>query len=282
MNYQSHYDALIRRAEGRSIAGPTESHHIVPRCMGGGDGKSNRVRLTPEEHYVAHQLLVRIHPEIHGLAIAAVCMARDNRNGKRSNNKLYGWLRKRAAAAQSINLTGRTVSDETRRRISESSRTSAARMEHVDSLRGVERTTEVRAKISESHKTSSRAAEARQKLNNAKIGVPRSAETRAKIGLACIGKTLGNEQRAKISTSLAGKPKAPAHIANVARGLAGNQNARGAVRSDETRAKMSAAMTGRKRSPEAIRKAVESKTPEQRRAAALKAWETKRAKVAAA
>jgi hypothetical protein len=73
---QKHYDAIIDRAKGREKSGYTESHHIVPRCLGGGDGKSNRVNLTAEEHYVAHQLLVKIYPGAHGLAIAASsCLA---------------------------------------------------------------------------------------------------------------------------------------------------------------------------------------------------------------
>jgi hypothetical protein len=36
--------------------------------MKGSDGKKNRVDLTPEEHFVAHQLLTKIHPTVYGLA----------------------------------------------------------------------------------------------------------------------------------------------------------------------------------------------------------------------
>lgn len=35
----------------------SESHHIVPKCMGGENGKSNLVRLSPREHYIVHKLL---------------------------------------------------------------------------------------------------------------------------------------------------------------------------------------------------------------------------------
>lgn len=90
MDYQKHYDALIARSQERITPEVTESHHIIPRCMGGSDRKSNRVNLTPEEHFVAHQLLAKMYPENPGLIVAATLMARDNRNGKRSNDKLYG------------------------------------------------------------------------------------------------------------------------------------------------------------------------------------------------
>ena len=55
MNYKKHYDALIVRSKIRILTGYTEKHHILPKCMGGDNSKHNIVRLTPEEHYVAHQ-----------------------------------------------------------------------------------------------------------------------------------------------------------------------------------------------------------------------------------
>jgi hypothetical protein len=56
-------------------------------------------------------------------------MARDNRNGKRSNNKLYGWLRKKAALANSINQTGKMFSDERKKNIAIGIRGSQARQD---------------------------------------------------------------------------------------------------------------------------------------------------------
>lgn len=238
MNYQTHYDALIQRAIGRRIDGPTESHHIIPRCMGGGDGRSNRVKLTPEEHYLAHQLLVRMHPAIHGLAIAAAFMARDNRNGKRSNNKLYGWLRKRASAAHSELMTGREVSAETRHRISVAKRNSEAGREYFASMVGVPRSEETKIKLSKAHKVSEQAKAARAALRQAKIGVPRSEETKRKIGAHFAGKALPDWHKQAISDALTGKVVSPEHAASLSRALKGNQNARGAVRSPETREKM--------------------------------------------
>lgn len=111
MNYQLHYNRLIDRARSRSIDGYTEKHHVIPRCMGGDNSKTNLVRLTPEEHFVAHQLLVKIYPSNHKLVFAATCMTR-NSNGKRTNNRLYGWLRKGLAQAVSKQQTGRPENPE--------------------------------------------------------------------------------------------------------------------------------------------------------------------------
>ena len=91
MNYTEHYNRLIDRARKRTTVGYTEKHHIVPKCMGGEDAITNLVRLYPEEHYVAHQLLVKMYPRNSGLIWAAVKMS--SKSGQR-NNKLYGWLRR--------------------------------------------------------------------------------------------------------------------------------------------------------------------------------------------
>jgi hypothetical protein len=44
--------------------------------MGGADTKDNLVRLTAKEHFMAHKLLVRMHPEVRGLWLALVAMGR--------------------------------------------------------------------------------------------------------------------------------------------------------------------------------------------------------------
>lgn len=67
---------------------------MLPRCMGGSDTKDNLVMLFPEEHYVAHLLLVKIYPAHPGLVWAAAKMSQDSRTTQRTN-KLYGWLKRR-------------------------------------------------------------------------------------------------------------------------------------------------------------------------------------------
>ena len=91
MNYSKIYDSLIERARNRNIDGYVERHHVVPRCMGGSDDASNLVKLTPEEHYLAHLLLVKMYPTNRSLIYAAKMMS------GQGNNKSYGWLKRRSA-----------------------------------------------------------------------------------------------------------------------------------------------------------------------------------------
>lgn len=90
MDYQKHYDKLINRAKDRLLEGYVEKHHIIPRCMGDLNLINNLICLTPEEHYVAHQLLVKIYPDNLKLLHAAIMMG-----NTRKGNKLYGWLKKK-------------------------------------------------------------------------------------------------------------------------------------------------------------------------------------------
>jgi hypothetical protein len=93
MNYQKIYDTLVRRGQNRILEGYSEKHHIVPRCLGGTDEATNLVSLTPEEHYLCHLLLVKIHPNNIRLVKAAMFMVSANRDQQR-NNKAYGWLKR--------------------------------------------------------------------------------------------------------------------------------------------------------------------------------------------
>lgn len=98
MNYTSHYSKLTSRAIGRIVEGYTENHHIIPKCMGGSDTGSNLVSLTPEEHFLAHQLLIKIYPNEPKL-VYAVNMMTVSPNGERVGNKFFGWLRRRFSAS---------------------------------------------------------------------------------------------------------------------------------------------------------------------------------------
>ena len=91
MDYKKHYTLLIERATNRQLHDYKERHHILPKCMGGTDATDNLVYLTPEEHYLAHLLLVKIYPEETRLVFAAHMMS----VGKSRNNKVYGWLKKK-------------------------------------------------------------------------------------------------------------------------------------------------------------------------------------------
>ena len=65
MNYEKLYFAFIEKYRNQHFEQGeyTESHHIVPRHAGGDDSKDNLISLFPEEHWLAHLLLIKIYPK---------------------------------------------------------------------------------------------------------------------------------------------------------------------------------------------------------------------------
>lgn len=132
MNYTLHYTRLVQKARAANRKRYStkninyvyyENHHIIPKCMNGTNDGENLVLLTPEEHYLAHLLLIKIYPGVRGLTSAAIQMTR---NKNRTNNKLYGWLRREHASnlvelhrQKSVGMHGKTHSAETKQKMSE-------------------------------------------------------------------------------------------------------------------------------------------------------------------
>lgn len=105
MNYKKIYQQLIERSflENRVKTKRTnknfiyyESHHIVPRCLGGSDEKENLVLLTAREHFICHKLLVEIYPKNHSIIYSYIMMTLNNKNQIRNfkiSNREYARLK---------------------------------------------------------------------------------------------------------------------------------------------------------------------------------------------
>ena len=188
MNYKNHYEKLIERSKYRKVIGYVEKHHIIPKCLGGGNEDSNISFLTPEEHYLAHLLLVKIYPNEPKLLMAARYMCYGNKkNGERKNNKIFGWLRRKHAEAMRTMNLGKLQSKET---IAKRSLSTLGKKRMPLSIESIEKRTATR-KLKESGKKRK----------------PRSEETKKKLSEANKGKRPTEETLQKIRTSLAMRPK---------------------------------------------------------------------------
>lgn len=80
MDYQLIYDNIIKTAKSlkrkKHQGVYYEEHHILPRCMGGGEELENRVLLTAREHFMCHKILCKLHPGHYGLLQGFGCMHR--------------------------------------------------------------------------------------------------------------------------------------------------------------------------------------------------------------
>ena len=177
MNYIKIYESLINKAKERQLDTYAEKHHIIPRCIGGPDGISNIVKLTPEEHYVAHQLLIKIYPGEPKLVLAARYMTNGNKkNGGRTNNKMYGWLKRLFSETMRNLNTGRKQSDETKKK--KSDKTKGIKRKPL-SKESIEKRTATRKLKNSASKREPRSEETKKKLSDANKGkIPKNKGTK--------------------------------------------------------------------------------------------------------
>ena len=178
MQYQKSYQSIIDRSISRPVCdGYTERHHIVPRCMGGGDDPANISVLTGREHYIAHKLLKKIHPTNRKLRIAFYFMSIDKHDrGYRVTSRDYEQAKKDFADGQ----RGANNPIHTPGAIEKSKASNAGR---VSAFKGKKHSAESRKKQSDSHKR--RLASGVPHVSTGRFV---SAETRAKIGSANKGR----------------------------------------------------------------------------------------------
>jgi len=58
--YTKWYYNIIQKSKSRKLTGYSESHHIIPRSLGGSDNEENRAALTAKEHFLVHLLLTKM------------------------------------------------------------------------------------------------------------------------------------------------------------------------------------------------------------------------------
>lgn len=88
MNYQKAYNQLIESARTKTMTSYSERHHIIPRCLGGNNTKSNLVLLSAREHFVAHWLLTKIYPNHPGVNLSLHAMKASSRFHERYETKV--------------------------------------------------------------------------------------------------------------------------------------------------------------------------------------------------
>jgi hypothetical protein len=194
MNYKMHYDKLIDRARNRhSLECYTETHHINPRCIGGNNLLTNLVELTPEEHLIAHLLLVKIY---NNSKLLHAAMRMYNKKSANTKNKGYGFLRRAFAnymrnkmIGAGNNMYGKHHSDDAKKKIGNGNR-------------GRIPSSITRSKMSESHKGKISPLKGRKRdlkiiekikiattgENNPMYGRTHSDDTKKKIGIKSVGR----------------------------------------------------------------------------------------------
>ena len=137
MNYEKIYNQIVERAKNRVLDCYTERHHIIPRCMGGGDEKENLVNLTAREHFICHRLLVQIHPSNNKLKFAlwAMCNMKSKRQSRYTpSSRIYESIKIEVIQLISDKKKGVKLSEEHKRKTSETLKGRKRPQEVIDKI----------------------------------------------------------------------------------------------------------------------------------------------------
>lgn len=112
MNPLEEYIAIIHHRQLNPLPKSqySEKHHIIPQSLGGPNRKWNRVRLTPEEHYMAHYWLTFIYAtgEAHDSMMYAWNWLSNRIRGEFVSAEEYGRLKREYAALVGSKIRERT------------------------------------------------------------------------------------------------------------------------------------------------------------------------------
>jgi hypothetical protein len=214
MDYKRIHDFIIEKAKKedrkKTETNYYESHHIIPKSLGGSNRKENIVLLKAREHFIIHKCLVKIalkendmnkyHKMVHALHRF---LYSKNSNEYKITSRDYEVIRKQHSLSISLANRGKKHTEEAKRNMS------IAQLEYFSEnpghWKGKTHTEETRRKMSQ-----------KQSLeNNPQFGKPRTKEEKKKISETMKGhkkspetvekfrnKTMSEEARSKIAEGL--------------------------------------------------------------------------------
>lgn len=121
MNYEKIYKDFIDNRKNKPVDGFSETHHIIPKALGGSDDEDNLIELSCRDHYFAHRLLAKFAG--HKMKIALSWFVNGNnlqtRHTQPIPSRTVGIIREESNIARSVILKGRVFSNETRQKMSD-------------------------------------------------------------------------------------------------------------------------------------------------------------------
>lgn len=202
--YSKYYFNIINNAMSRIISENiyTERHHIIPKSLGGNNSKNNLIKLTAREHFICHWLLTKMTTEKSKLKMMAglwmmSTVKNEHHQRYKVNSRTYEIIRKNAAKEFSKNLTGRKLSDETKKKISQTRKEKIKNGEIT-----VNENKEKYKIISEKRKGKNLSEQTKVKIGNSHRGKSISQEQKEYLSKLNTGKSVSDETKIKLSNTL--------------------------------------------------------------------------------
>lgn len=224
------YDDIINRGKLRGLNKNlldyyTECHHIIPRCLGGTDEKSNLVLLTAKEHIICHILLTRIFPNNRKLLFSVISFligspnTKEKRGGNLISVRMASIIREEWGLSQR-GIPGHKHTEESKKKISEGNK-------------GKKRSEDFKKKMSEIAKNRPPMSEEARKKSSETHKKNMTAEKIEHIRKINIGRVPSEEQRKRLSLKTRGMKQSEEHNKNLSKAMKGRKL------KDETKIKIS-------------------------------------------
>lgn len=196
--YENWYNSIIDKARARVLTNTyTETHHVIPRSLGGLDTDENLVKLTAREHFICHWLLTKTttgaarNKMINALVMMQGESTYQERYKTKITSRVFANLREEYARHISERNTGRIQP------LAENAKQKAAM------------TGRKRAPFSDEWLAKLKAA--RQGERNGMYGKQHSNETREKQSKKAIGRKQSNETIQKKANAIRGSKREKKH-----------------------------------------------------------------------
>jgi hypothetical protein len=140
--YSKYYQAIVNNAKQQQrlkTNGYYESHHIIPKSLGGSNKKENLVLLTAREHFICHLLLVKMFTrksnQYNKMLHAVILFKGSNDYQSRyMNSHLYESIKKDYSEIRRAATKGKSLSKEHRSNISQSLKGHTTSQETKDAI----------------------------------------------------------------------------------------------------------------------------------------------------
>ena len=232
--YYKWYYNIIKNAQSRNKSLEYyESHHIIPKSLGGTNDKNNLVDLTAREHFICHFLLTKFTTGESRYKMIYACqgMKRSrNYQDRYINSRLYEVIKKEAAKIQSEKFLGKKLSQEHKDKISQKLIGRKQSIEEIqkraESLRGKIRTKEQKLRMSEAQKCKKPLSDEQKLISKQKaspkisaklLGIPKSESHKKSLSESLKGKTKGIPKSEEAKQNMR-KPKSEAHKKAISEG----------------------------------------------------------------
>lgn len=112
MNYEKLYKSIITNRLNNVFVGYCETHHILPKSLGGNDLPENLVKLSAREHFICHWLLTKMYSESSieykkmVLAFNMMLSCKSYNQKRYISSRIYAKLRLKFSLIQKENQTG--------------------------------------------------------------------------------------------------------------------------------------------------------------------------------